>query len=171
MGGRGLLAARGRLSLGYHNDPDASARVYRVIEGERWCIHGDWAELDPLRGITLLGRDSVVINTGGEKVHAEEVEEAIKAAPAVRDALVVGVPDARFGQVVAAVVELASPVDGDPTAALAGHVRDRLAAYKAPRLVVPVDQIVRGPNGKADYRWARDLAAAARAEPDLSRES
>jgi fatty-acyl-CoA synthase len=168
VGGRGLLAARGRLSLGYHDDPDASARVYRVIDGERWCIPGDWADLDPVRGLTLLGRDSVVINTGGEKVHAEEVEEAVKTSPAVRDALVVGVPDTRFGQIVAAVVELASPVDGDPTAAVAAHVKGRLAAYKAPRLVVPVDRIVRGPNGKADYRWARDLAAAARTEPDIS---
>jgi 3-oxocholest-4-en-26-oate---CoA ligase len=132
------------------------------MEGQRWSIPGDWAEVNLDGTLKLLGRGSQCINTGGEKVFPEEVEEALKTHPAVRDAVVVGVPDARFGERICAVVE------PDPTVAncvtlddMAAHVRARLAAYKAPRELVVVESIGRAPNGKVDYKASRERALAA----------
>ena len=146
----GRLAVRGRVPLGYYKDEAKTAATFPVINGVRYAVPGDYALVEPDGSITLLGRGSVSINTGGEKVFPEEVEEAVKTFPAVRDAVVVGVPDPRFGQAVAVVVEAVAggAVGRDD---LLAHLRGRLAPHKLPRIVVPVDTIGRAPNGKADY--------------------
>ena len=120
---------------------------------------GDFASVETDGTITLLGRGSVVINSGGEKIFPEEVEEAVKVHPAVADCLVVGVPDERFGEAVTAVVSLRPGEDAHrPTSSTAAL--EPLARFKRPRRFVIVDEVVRGPNGKADYKWARGVAAA-----------
>ncbi len=128
-----------------------------MIDGVRWSVPGDHARIEDDGTITVLGRGSVSINTGGEKVYPEEVEAALKSHAAVFDAVVVGVPDERWGERVTAVVQprigMAPQLDE-----LAEHVRAQLASYKAPRDVVLVDAIVRSPSGKPDYRWARGIA-------------
>jgi fatty-acyl-CoA synthase len=150
----GRIAVRGLVPLGYYGDPDKSARTFPVIEGVRCAVPGDYALVEADGSITLLGRGSVSINTGGEKVFPEEVEECIKTLPGVNDAVVVGVPDPRFGEIVAAAVE---PAAGAAIAAeaVSAHVRSRLAAHKVPRQVLLVESIGRGPNGKADYPQVR----------------
>jgi 3-oxocholest-4-en-26-oate---CoA ligase len=149
---RGLLATRGRTPVGYYKDPEKSAATFRVIDGVRWTVPGDWATVDVSGIVQLLGRGSVCINTGGEKVFPEEVEEVVKTHPLVADAVVVGVPDERFGEAIVAMVEPlgASAVleEGD----LIAHVKGRLASFKAPRRVLAVETIGRDTNGKADYR-------------------
>jgi acyl-CoA synthetase (AMP-forming)/AMP-acid ligase II len=159
-GEEGLVSKRGHTSFGYYKDPDKTSATYRVIDGVRWMTPGDVATVESDGTITLLGRGSGCINTGGEKVFPEEVEEALKGHPAVRDAAVVGIPDERFGEVVAAVVE---PEPGgaapDPDA-LTAHVRERLAPYKAPRRILVVPSIDRLVTGKHDYkRWKEALDA------------
>jgi acyl-CoA synthetase (AMP-forming)/AMP-acid ligase II len=156
----GKLARRGHVPLGYYKDPTKSAATFPVIDGVRWSVPGDHARIEDDGTITVLGRGSVSINTGGEKVYPEEVEAALKSHAAVFDAVVVGVPDDRWGERVAAVVEPragASPTVDE----LAEHVRAHLASYKVPRDVVLVDAIVRSPSGKPDYRWARSTAVTA----------
>ena len=156
----GQVLAGGHLPLGYYNDPAATAATFVERDGERWLVTGDMATVGADGAIELLGRGSVSINTGGEKVFPEEVEGTLKAHPAVYDCLVVGVPDDRWGQAVAAVVQ---PVPGSaPTLEdLASHCKATLAGYKAPKRLVLVDAVVRSPSGKADYRWARDTAEKA----------
>ncbi len=154
----GRVARTGLLPLGYWKDPQKTAETFITYEGRRYTMPGDWARVEADGSLTLLGRGSQCINTGGEKVFPEEVEEALKTHPAVEDALVFGVPDEKWGQAVTAVVETLAPVD---EAALIAHVRARLAAYKAPKRVVLVPKVPRAPNGKADYAAARALAAAA----------
>jgi acyl-CoA synthetase (AMP-forming)/AMP-acid ligase II len=157
----GRLARRGRVPLGYHNDPAKTAATFPIVDGVRWAVPGDLATIEDDGTITVFGRGSVSINTGGEKVHPEEVESTLKAHPAIFDAVVVGVPDERWGQRVAAVVELRPGVDRAPSVdELGEHTRATLAGYKVPRSVVVVDEIVRSPSGKADYRWARATAEA-----------
>jgi len=154
----GRLARTGHIPLGYHKDPEKTARTFVTsADGRRWALPGDMATVDADGVITLLGRGSQCINTGGEKVFPEEVEAALKAHPAVFDAIVVGVPDERWGQRVTAVVSThgAGPPD---LADLAEHCRGRLAAFKVPRGLVVVDEIVRSPSGKPDYRWAKQIA-------------
>ncbi len=158
-GVRGQLAVSGFLPVGYYKDPDKTARTFKVIEGKRWSIPGDYATVEADGTIRLLGRGSQVVNTGGEKVFPEEVEEAIKRYPGVRDAAVVGVPDPRFGERVCAVVDMAdaqAPTLGDISACVRAH----LAAYKAPRELV-LAPIQRAPNGKLDYKAMRQLALTA----------
>jgi len=158
-GERGLLAVSGYLPLGYYKDPEKTARTFHVYEGRRWSVPGDWATVEADGSLRLLGRGSQVINTGGEKVFPEEVEEAIKRFPGVRDAAAVGVPDTRFGERVCAVVDMGGMAP--PTlAALSAHVREHLAAYKAPRELV-VAPIVRAANGKLDYKGVRAEALKA----------
>jgi fatty-acyl-CoA synthase len=153
----GLLASAGNLPLGYLDDPDATAAVFRTLDGVRYAVPGDAATVEADGSLTLLGRGSGVINTGGEKVFAEEVEEVLVAHPGVAEAVVVGVPDERWGSRVAALVVPAPGARPDP-AALAEHVGGRLAGYKRPRVVELVDEIPRTVSGKVDRRWAQDLA-------------
>lgn len=154
----GRVARRGRVPVGYYKDPAKSAATFPVVDGERWSVLGDLATVEDDGTITVFGRGSVSINTGGEKVHPEEVEAALKAHPAVFDAVVVGVPDERWGQRVAAIVELRDGERSPTVEDLADHARATLAGYKVPRSMVVVDEIVRSPSGKADYRWARRTA-------------
>jgi acyl-CoA synthetase (AMP-forming)/AMP-acid ligase II len=151
----GLVAAGGFQPLGYFKDDAKSAATFRLIGGRRYSIPGDHATVEADGTLRFLGRGSGCINTGGEKVYPEEVEEALKLHPGVRDAVVVGVPDERFGEAVVALVE--GDVADDE---LLAHVRLHVAGYKAPRRIVPVDSIGRAPNGKVDHRRLRDLAVA-----------
>ncbi|HEY2430902.1 MAG TPA: AMP-binding protein [Acidimicrobiales bacterium] len=156
----GLLAVRGRNPVGYYKDPDKTAQTFRTIDGARYSIPGDNATVDADGTLRVLGRGSVCINTGGEKVFPEEVEEVVKLHPAVRDAIVVGVPDERFGEAICAVVEVAPDAALEPDDIVA-HVKGRLASYKSPRHVLVVETIGRAANGKADYGRLRIMAAAA----------
>ena len=148
-GEAGRLAVRGHLPLGYYKDPEKTAATFPVIDGVRYSIPGDLASVEDDGSITLLGRGSTCINTGGEKVFPEEVEEAIKSLAGVADALVIGVPHERFGQMVTAAVEWADGASPDE-AALLEHLRGMLAGHKIPRVIMPVESLDRGPNGKAD---------------------
>jgi fatty-acyl-CoA synthase len=141
---------------GYHKDPVKTAATFPFIDGVRYTVAGDHATVEADGSIRFLGRGSGCINTGGEKVFPEEVEEALKTHAAVRDAIVVGVPSDRFGEAITAVVELVDANVDD--AELVHHVRARLARYKAPRHLVRVDSVRRAPNGKADYAAIRALA-------------
>jgi fatty-acyl-CoA synthase len=153
----GLVAAGGNVPLGYYKDPEKSARTFKVIDGVRYSFPGDLATVNEDGSINLLGRGSQVINTAGEKVFPEEVEEAVKRVDAVDDCLVVGVPDDRFGEAVAAVVSLL-PGQTTDEASIIAEVKQHLAHYKAPKHVVFVSAVPRAPNGKADYRAARQQA-------------
>lgn len=157
-GERGLVAVGGFLPLGYYGDEEKTKRTFPVIEGKRWSIPGDWATVEADGSLRLLGRGSQCINTGGEKVFPEEVEEALKRHPAVRDAAVIGAPDARFGERVCAVVELQSDAREPSLSDLAAHVREHLADYKTPRALVIVDSLRRAPNGKLDYKAVKARA-------------
>ncbi len=150
----GVLALGGRNPLGYYKDPDKTSATFREIDGVRYSVPGDFATVDADGAIHLLGRGSVVINTGGEKVFPEEVEEVLKLHPAVADAVAVAIPDDRFGQVVAAAVELRSG-SSVTEAELIAHVRGHLAAFKAPKRVHFVETIGRSPAGKVDYARLR----------------
>jgi len=156
-GERGLVAVSGFIPAGYYKDPEKSAQTFRVFEGQRWSVPGDYAEVAVDGTIRLLGRGSQVINTGGEKVFPEEVEEALKTHPAVRDAVVVGVPDPRFNERICAVVDARHALS---LAELSNHVKGRLAAYKAPRELV-LAPVVRAANGKVDYKAIRAQALEA----------
>jgi len=158
-GERGLVAVTGFLPVGYYKDQEKTDRTFKVFEGRRWSVPGDWATVEADGSLKLLGRGSQVINTGGEKVFPEEVEEAIKRYPGVVDAAVVGVPDPRFGERICAVVDpgdAAAPSLAD----LAEHVRQHLARYKVPRELV-VAPIHRAANGKLDYKTVRAEALKA----------
>lgn len=156
----GMVAAGGNVPLGYYKDEEKSARTFRVIDGVRYSFPGDHAMVAADGSLILLGRGSQVINSGGEKIFPEEVEEAVKRVDGVVDCLVVGIDDDRFGQAVTAV---ASRTAGSPVgeADIIASVKGELAHYKAPKSVVFVDEVPRAPNGKADYTRARELALAA----------
>jgi acyl-CoA synthetase (AMP-forming)/AMP-acid ligase II len=155
-GERGLVAVSGFLPAGYYKDPEKTAKTFREFEGRRWSVPGDFATVEADGSLNLLGRGSQVINTGGEKVFPEEVEEALKRFPGVRDAAVVGVPDPRFGERICAVVDFEGAQTPD-LATLSAHVRESLAEYKAPRELV-LAPIARAPNGKLDYKAVKALA-------------
>ncbi len=158
-GVRGILAKRGNIPVGYYKDEKKTAETFRTINGVRYAIPGDYAMVESDGTVTMLGRGSVSINTGGEKVYPEEVEAALKGHPEVFDALVVGVPDERYGQHVAAVV---APRSGKrPTLAdLDAFVRKDIAGYKVPRSLWLVDEVKRSPAGKPDYTWAKQQTVA-----------
>jgi len=158
----GKVARRGHVPLRYHNDEAKSAATFITVDGVRWALTGDEAMVELDGSVKMLGRGSQCINTGGEKVYPEEVEEPLKAHPAVEDALVVGVPDERWGERVAAVVSL-EPGASLELEELKTYLREHVAGYKVPRDLVLVDKVVRSPAGKADYRWAKDTATAASA--------
>jgi len=129
-----------------------------LLEGRRWCMPGDWATVNLDGTLNLLGRGSVCINTGGEKVFPEEVEESLKRHASVRDAVVVGLPDPRFGERICAVIELEAGVPEPGLAEIAAHVKSQLADYKSPRNLVVVDSVGRAPNGKVDYKAVKARA-------------
>ena len=155
----GKVAAGGAVPLGYYKDPEKSSKTFRTINGVRYSFPGDMATVEADGSLTLLGRGSQVINSGGEKIFPEEVEEAVKRVEGVLDCLVVGIDDEKFGQAVTAVASL-SPGAKVEEAAIIANVKTQLAGYKAPKRVVFVTQIPRAPNGKADYKTARDMDIA-----------
>jgi fatty-acyl-CoA synthase len=155
----GKVAAGGAVPLGYYKDPEKSSKTFRTINGVRYSFPGDMATVEADGSLTLLGRGSQVINSGGEKIFPEEVEEAVKRVEGVLDCLVVGIDDEKFGQAVTAVASL-TPGAKVEEAAIIANVKTQLAGYKAPKRVVFVTQIPRAPNGKADYKTARDMAIA-----------
>jgi 3-oxocholest-4-en-26-oate---CoA ligase len=152
----GLLAVGGNIPVGYYKDEAKSAATFQTINGKRWSVPGDFARVEADGTIVLLGRGSVVINSGGEKIYPEEVEEAIKRHPAVTDCLVVGVPDDRFGEAVTAVISLVPGSEATPDDIAASL--DGLSRFKHPRHYVVVADVLRAPNGKADYKWAKEIA-------------
>lgn len=156
----GYIVRTGHLPLEYLGDPDKSAQTFIEIGGRRASLLGDMGLLEADGSITFLGRGSGCINTGGEKVFPEEVESTLKLHPAVFDALVVGAPDPRFGESVAAVVSVREGFEEPGVEELREHVRGHLAGYKAPRHVLFVEQVKRSPAGKADYRWAKSQIEA-----------
>jgi acyl-CoA synthetase (AMP-forming)/AMP-acid ligase II len=156
-GEKGLVSVGGIIPLGYYKDEAKTAATFRTFEGRRWSVPGDWATVNEDGTVNLLGRGSLCINTGGEKVFPEEVEIALRTHPAIRDAVAVGIPNARFGEAVCAIVE----TEGGATVTLPDineYVKSKLAAYKAPRHLVVVDTIGRAPNGKVDYRRLKRTA-------------
>ena len=155
----GWLAQRGRVPLGYLGDPEKSARTFPTVDGVRHSVPGDRARLTAEGLLELHGRDSVTINTGGEKVFAEEVEAALAHHPAVYDTIVTGRPSERWGQEVVAIVQVREGWQVTPDELL-GSCADHIARYKFPKEIVFVDHIRRSPAGKADYRWAREVATA-----------
>jgi Acyl-CoA synthetases (AMP-forming)/AMP-acid ligases II len=159
VGEPGRVAQRGHVPLGYYNDPKKTAETFFRKGDERWVLLGDMATVDEEGIVIVLGRGSQCINTGGEKVYPEEVEQALKAHPDVYDALVAGVPDPKWGNQVAAVVQLREGAPMPSLADIQTHCRARLAGYKIPRRLVITEAIRRSPSGKADYRWAREVAA------------
>jgi 3-oxocholest-4-en-26-oate---CoA ligase len=153
----GMLGVGGAIPLGYYKDDEKTAATFRTVHGRRYSIPGDYATVELDGTITLLGRGSACINTGGEKVYPEEVELVLRAHPQVFDCVVVGVADDRWGEMVVALVEPAP--GGADDAALDAHCRDELAGYKRPKQYVFVDTLSRSPSGKADYKLLRELAA------------
>jgi len=153
----GWLARRGHVPLGYFKDAEKTARTFPVINGVRYAVPGDHAKLAADGSIVVLGRGSVSINSGGEKIYPEEVEQALKHHPSVYDAVVVGTPSERFGQQVTAVVQ-ARAGEVPPEKELIDFCAHHLARFKLPKVVLYVDEMVRSPSGKADYRWAAKLA-------------
>ncbi len=153
----GMVAAGGMVPVGYFKDPEKSARTFRTIDGVRYSFPGDMAQVAEDGSLILLGRGSQVINSGGEKIFPEEVEEAVKRVDGVLDCLVIGIEDDRFGQAVTAIASVAEGADPDEASVIAG-VKHDLAGYKAPKRVIFVSHVPRAPNGKADYKAAKQLA-------------
>ena len=156
--GEGWLARGEPFALGYHGDPDKTAATYRTIAGKRYAIPGDMAAREPDGRIRLVGRGSQVINTGGEKVFTEEVEEAMKRAPGVEDAIVIGVPDATWGKAIVALVTVSAGYDEQ---AVRTAMLGSLAPYKLPKRIIVRDELPRHASGKSDYRQALEIAVAA----------
>ena len=155
----GKIARTGDIPLGYYNDPVKTAEVFIEVDGSRYVMPGDFATVESDGTITLLGRGSVVINSGGEKIFPEEVESAVRSHPDVFDAIVCGAADERWGQTVAAIVELRVERSVD-LATIQEHCRLHVAGYKIPRRLFVVDSIQRSPSGKPDYRWASSIVEA-----------
>ncbi|HEX7777017.1 MAG TPA: acyl-CoA synthetase [Parvibaculum sp.] len=153
----GFIALGGPIPLGYYKDPEKSAKTFKTVRGLRYAIPGDWCTVEPDGTLTLLGRGSVCINTAGEKVYPEEVEEALKTHPMVEDALVVGLPDEKWGQSVTGVVKIAAGQQFNEDM-LRAHVRDKLAGYKTPKRIIIGTVPFRAPNGKADYKTVTEFA-------------
>ncbi len=150
-GESGIVAYRGRVPIGYYKDEAKSAATFRIIDGARWSLPGDYATVEADGSLRLLGRGSQCINTGGEKVYPEEPEEALRSHPTVVDAACVGLPDPRWGQRIVALVQLEDGAELDE-AALIAHVKSRLAGYKAPKQIYVLPTLGRAANGKLDYK-------------------
>lgn len=160
-GETGFVARTGNTPVGYYNDPVKTAETFVTIDGTLWAISGDAARRDADGMITVFGRGSTCINTGGEKVFPEEVEEALRAHPAIFDAVVAGKPDDRWGECVVGVISRREGVAEPNYETVKGFLAERLAGYKVPKALVWVDAVKRSPAGKQDYRWARETAAGA----------
>jgi acyl-CoA synthetase (AMP-forming)/AMP-acid ligase II len=158
----GWWATQGVVPLGYLGDAEKSARTFPTIDGVRYSVPGDKAHWRPDGTIEMLGRDSVTINSGGEKIFAEEVEAALGHSPLVYDVVVCGRPSEQWGSEVVAIVQLRDGVaaDDDTRRALLDEATKHIARFKLPKVFVFVDQVTRSPSGKADYRWAKDVAVA-----------
>jgi acyl-CoA synthetase (AMP-forming)/AMP-acid ligase II len=158
----GMLARSGMIPVGYYKDEQKTTATFRIIDGQRFVIPGDFATVDEDGTVHLLGRGSQCINTGGEKVFPEEVEEVLKERDEIVDAAVVGVPDEKWGEAIVALVEPGSGPDATPIdeSAVIDFVKSRLARYKAPKHVLVVPSVGRAPNGKLDYGQLRADAIA-----------
>ena len=161
VGETGFIARTGNTPVGYYGDPVKTAETFVRIEGTLWAVSGDAGRLDEDSKITVFGRGSTCINTGGEKVFPEEVEEALRTHPAIFDAVVAGQPDERWGERVVGVVSARAGAARPDMAGLKAHLAEKLAGYKVPKALVWVDEIKRSPAGKQDYRWAKEVAASA----------
>ena len=153
----GHLGRSGHVPLGYLGDPTSTSKAFVEIEGRRWALPGDLATVEADGAITVLGRGSLCINSGGEKVFPDEVEAVLKDHADVADAIVVGLPDPQFGERIAALVQ-PRPQRKVEAELLTEHARQRLSPYKVPREIVVVEEIRRSPSGKPDYRWAKEIA-------------
>lgn len=161
VGEAGFVARTGNTPIGYYNDPEKTAETFVRIDGKLWAVSGDAARREEDGKITVFGRGSTCINTGGEKVFPEEVEEALRAHPAIFDAVVAGQADERWGQRVIGVVSLRQGAVQPPFEEIKTYLAERLAGYKVPKALVWVDEVKRSPAGKQDYRWASEVAAGA----------
>jgi acyl-CoA synthetase (AMP-forming)/AMP-acid ligase II len=164
VGALGRIARGGSVPLGYYKDPEKSAKTFIEVNGARFSVPGDNARIEEDGKVTLLGRGSNCVNTGGEKVYPEEVEMAIKNHPAVYDTLVVGIPDQKYGQAVAAVVSLRDGATLE-LEELRTFLRDHLSGYKLPRSLTLVDEVPRNATGKAQYPAAKQIALASQGAP------
>jgi acyl-CoA synthetase (AMP-forming)/AMP-acid ligase II len=162
----GRVGQKGHIPLGYYNDPVKTAKTFREIDGVRWVFPGDMAMVEEDGTLHFLGRGSICINSGGEKIFPEEVEGALKAHPDLVDAVVAGIPDDRWGQKVAAVLQVQPGATPLTQQDVEEHLSTRIARYKVPRFVHTVDAIVRSPAGKADYTWAANVLTEAAAAGD-----
>jgi acyl-CoA synthetase (AMP-forming)/AMP-acid ligase II len=156
----GKIARSGDIPLGYYNDPKKTAEVFIEVGGKRYVMPGDYATVEADGSITLLGRGSIVINSGGEKIFPEEVESAVRSHPDVMDAIVCGAPDERWGQTVAAIVQPRVGHEAPSLESLQEHCRTTIAGYKLPRRLHVVDAVERSPSGKPDYTWATGIVSA-----------
>ncbi len=153
----GKIARSGNIPVGYYNDPEKTAEVFINVDGKRYVMPGDFATVETDGSVTLLGRGSICINSGGEKIFPEEVEAVVRSHPDVMDAIVVGAPDERFGQRVAAIVQPRRGRSAPSLEDVQEHCRSHVAGYKVPRQLHVVDVIERSPSGKPDYRWANTI--------------
>jgi acyl-coenzyme A synthetase/AMP-(fatty) acid ligase len=156
----GKIARSGDIPVGYYNDPVKTAEVFIEVHGKRYVMPGDYATVEADGSITLLGRGSIVINSGGEKIFPEEVESAVRSHPDVMDAIVCGAPDERWGQTVAAIVQPRFGRKAPSLESLQAHCRASIAGYKLPRRLHVVDAVERSPSGKPDYTWAARIVNA-----------
>jgi acyl-CoA synthetase (AMP-forming)/AMP-acid ligase II len=153
----GRVAQKGHIPLGYYGDPEKTAKTFVTIDGERWVLPGDMATVEEDGTMHFLGRGSICINSGGEKIYPEEVENAIKTHPDLQDAVVAGIPDERWGQKVAAVLQVKEGHEAPTQAELEEHLATQIARYKLPRFITVVSLMQRSPSGKPDYKWAAAL--------------
>jgi len=156
----GKIARSGNIPVGYYNDPKKTAETFIKVRGKRFVMPGDFATVEADGSVTLLGRGSICINSGGEKIFPEEVEAVVRSHPDVMDAIVVGAPDERFGQRVAAIVEPRPGHSAPSLEAVQEHCRSHVAGYKVPRQLHVVDKIERSPSGKPDYPWANTIVTS-----------
>jgi len=156
----GKIARSGDIPQGYYNDPKKTAEVFLTIRGTRYVVPGDFATVEADGSITLLGRGSIVINSGGEKIFPEEVESAVRSHPDVMDAIVCGAPDERWGQTVAAIIQPRVGHEPPSLESIQSHCRTSIAGYKLPRRLYVVDKVERSPSGKPDYTWATAIVTA-----------
>jgi fatty-acyl-CoA synthase len=161
VGEEGYLARSGQTPIGYFGDPEKTAEIFQEIDGKLWVLTGDQARLDDDGMMTIFGRGSTCINTGGEKVYPEEVEEILRAHPAIHDAAVIGVSDPKWGQAVSALVSLSKDMDAPSLGDVKDFCRDKLAGYKLPKSLKVVPEIRRSPAGKQNYKWAHSVLTEA----------